>query len=119
MEEKNIILKGAKIAEYTLENLGYPQDKIEKVKHCIYAHRGSQNIKPESLEANLLIQADAMSNFDNIAGIIKAAIVYEGKTQAEAKKHVFEKLTNKWNQLSDYAKELVEEKYNAVKVLFG
>src|SRR4030042_4490150 len=39
---ENHHLTGAKIAEEKLSDLGYPEEKIKKVKECIYSHRGSQ-----------------------------------------------------------------------------
>ncbi|NTV58596.1 MAG: hypothetical protein HGA74_15130 [Deltaproteobacteria bacterium] len=42
------------LAEKKLFELGYPEDKIAKVKMCILTHRGSQNMKKESVEAQII-----------------------------------------------------------------
>ena len=111
---------GAKIAEEKLRKLGYPLSKIELVKKCILNHRGSQERVRETVEEKILVDADALANFDNISGIFKAALVYENKTQEEARKSVLEKLQRKWNQLHfNESKKIIKPKYKSVKLLLG
>jgi HD superfamily phosphodiesterase len=62
-------ISGAREAERILKELNYPKPKIEKIKHCIYAHRASQSIKRETKEAECVANADAMSHFDNIPSL--------------------------------------------------
>ncbi len=111
-------ITGAKIAEKKLEELNYPAGKIELVKKCVLNHRGSQNNIRESLEEQIVAEADAMSNFDNIAGIFKAAFVYENKNQCEAKESVRKKLENKYNQLHfEKSKNIIKPKFEAAMLL--
>lgn len=49
---------GAEIAEKILTDLEYPKEVIDKIKHCISSHRFRGNIKPKSLEAKILFDAD-------------------------------------------------------------
>ncbi len=113
---ENHHITGAEIAEKKLREFNYPEDKIEKIKHCIIAHRGSNDIQPETVEAETVMEADAMSHFENIAGIFMAAFI-ENKNQGEAKESVRQKLIRKWNQLSDEGKELIKPKYDAAMLL--
>jgi len=116
---ENHHVTSCEIAEKKLRDLGYSEDKIEKVKHCIFSHRGSQDIKRESVEAEIIAEADAMSHFDCIEGLFKAAYLYENcKSQKEAKKKVLQKLINSYNKLSDEGKELVKDKFEAAMLLF-
>jgi len=111
-------ITGAKIAEEKLIELGYPKEKIELVKKCILNHRGSREDARESIEEQILAEADVMSNFENIAGIFKAALVYENLSQGEAKNAVKKKLQNKWKQLKfDKSKEIIRPKYEAAMLL--
>ncbi|MDD5043708.1 MAG: HD domain-containing protein [Patescibacteria group bacterium] len=115
---ENHHLTGAKIAEEKLKELGYPAEKIELVKKCILNHRGSQQNSRESIEEQILAEADVMNNFDNIAGIFKAAFVYENLDQGEAKIAARKKLENKWKQLHfDKSKEIIRPKYEAAMLL--
>ena len=111
-------LTGAKIAEEKLNELGYALEKIEHVKKCILNHRGSQYNFCESIEEKIVVDADALSNFENLSGIFKAAFVYENLNQDEAKDAVRNKLDNKWKQLYfDTSKEIIRPKYEAVMLL--
>lgn len=49
-------------AEKILKHLGYPNEKIEAVKHCIATHRGSVLKERKSVEAECLANADAILN---------------------------------------------------------
>ena len=42
---------GARIAEEKLKEWNYSLEKIEKVKKCVFNHRGSVNFKKESVES--------------------------------------------------------------------
>jgi len=111
-------ISGAKIAEEKLKELGYPLKRIELVKNCIFNHRGSRQDKRESPEEKILAEADAISTFDAIPGLFKAAFVYEGKTQDEARKSVRQKLENKWKQLHlEKSKRIVRLKFEAAMLL--
>jgi len=111
-------ITGAAIAEQKLKELNYPADKIELVKKCILNHRGSQQNEAASLEEQIVVAADTMSAFDNIAGLFKAALIYENKTQGEAKESVREKLENKWQQLQfEKSKKIIKPKYEAAMLL--
>ena len=58
-----------------------------------------------------------MSNFDNIAGILYAALV-DGLNQSEARNATREKLERKWNQLHfESSRNLVRDKYKAAMLL--
>ncbi len=116
---ENHHVTGARIAEEKLSALGYPGERIESVKRCILNHRGSQSSgKNLGVEEQILVEADVMSNFDNISGIFKAAFVYENMSQGEAKAAVRKKLENKWNQLCfERSKAIIKPKFEAAMLL--
>lgn len=114
---ENHHITGAKIAEEKLRELGYPEEKIEKVKHCIISHRGSKNINRETKEAQIIANADSMSHFDELPGLFKAAFVYENLGQIEARKSVRDHLINSYNKLLPEAKEIIKSKYDAAMLL--
>ena len=51
---------GSVIAEDILRNLKYEEDKIEKIKHCIIAHRFRNGNAPNSIEAKILFDSDKL-----------------------------------------------------------
>ncbi|MEK6885868.1 MAG: HD domain-containing protein [Nanoarchaeota archaeon] len=112
-------ISGAEIAETKLKEFNYPEEKIERVKKCILAHRGSQSIPRLTKEEQIVADADALSAFDNISGLFKAAIFHEGFNQVQARVEVRRKLLNSWQKLSADAKKLIEHKYLAAMILLG
>lgn len=117
---ENHHITSARIAEKKLREKNYPEDRIKQVKKCILNHRGSIDNKRLSLEEQIIAEADAMSNFDNIAGIFKAAFIYENKTQGEAKESVRKKLGNKYKKLHfAKSKEIIKPKYEAAMLLLN
>lgn len=117
---KNHHISGVKISENKLLELNYPKEKIELVNKCILNHRSSKNLKRSSIEEQIIAEADAMSNFDNLAGIFKAAFIYEHLDQKEAQNSVRKKLENKWNNLHfKQSKELLKNKYEAAMLILG
>lgn len=51
---------GAITAEKLLNELGYPEQKIKQVTHCIISHRFRSGHKPKSKEAKILFDADKL-----------------------------------------------------------
>lgn len=108
----------ARIAEKKLKELYFPDEKIELIKKCILNHRSSQQNMRNSIEEKIIAEADILSNFENIAGIFKAAFVYEDQNQGEAKDSVRQKLERKWKQLHfDNSKEIIRPKFEAAMLL--
>lgn len=115
---ENHHITGSKIAEKKLKELNYPPEKVEVVKKCILNHRSSLQNPRESLEEKIIAEADAMTSFDNVAGLFQAAYIQEGKTREEAKEAVRKKLENKWQQLSlENSKKIIRPKYEAAMLL--
>jgi len=88
-------ITGAQIAEEKLNELEYSPEKIELVKKCILNHRGSQQNSRESIEEQIVAEADILANFDNIAGLFKVALVHENLDQGEVRESVKRKLKYK------------------------
>ena len=51
---------GAEMAERVLKELGCPEEIVEKVKHCIIAHRFRSKVRPRTIEAKVLSDADKL-----------------------------------------------------------
>jgi uncharacterized protein len=113
-------ITGAEISEKKLNELGYPKDRIEKIKLCILNHRGSKEETNHRnfLEAQILADADAIDSFNNISRLFLSAFVYERLSLDEAKNSIKTKLQNKYNQLSlSDSKELIKQKYDAIMLI--
>ncbi|WP_051115594.1 phosphohydrolase [Clostridium pasteurianum] len=51
---------GSEIAEGILRSLEYEEEKIEKIKHCIIAHRFRTGNEPTTIEAKILFDSDKL-----------------------------------------------------------
>jgi uncharacterized protein len=114
---ENHHVTGAILAEELLKGYNYPQDRIESIKHCIIAHRGSRDIPRESIEAECLADADALSHFDNIHSLFYLALVIKKMTPFDAKIFVREKLKRSWKKITPRAQTLIRPKYDAAMLL--
>lgn len=118
MGRKNHHNTGATIAKKFLIDNGYDIKKSCLIVKCIKNHRSSTNRCCQSIEEKIISDADAISNFDNLAGIFKAAFVFEGQTQGEAAVTTRQKLQRKWNGLYlEQSKKIIKEKYRAAMLL--
>jgi uncharacterized protein len=112
-------LKGAELAEKVLPRYHFPRKKIEKIKSCIISHRASQNIIPKTVEARIIATADSMAHFDNVDSLLLLAYFKHKKGIDEGIKWVLAKLNRSWQKLTPEAKQLLKEKYKAIKATFS
>jgi len=112
-------IRGAAESEKLLRELGYSEERIKQVVHCVISHRGRMKLKRESLEAEIVASADAMSHFFSIEGLFYVALIIKKLDIAEAKIWVKEKLERSWNKLLPEAKEIIRPKYEAAKILLN
>jgi|SRR3989344_2979995 len=117
---ENHHIVGAEIAEQKLRELGYSFERVQRIKACILNHRGSVNNPRISLEEQIICDADAVSAFDNIGGLFKAAFIYEELNQKEAMKSVLSKLRRSWDKLSfQESRKIIKPKYEAAILLLS
>lgn len=112
-------IHGAAIAEKILSENQYPEKKIQLVKQCILNHRGSRPRNKLSNEELCVADGDTMAHFDSISSLFNLALTVHKLGIDEAESFVMNKLERSWKKLSPMARELVEERYNAAKILFG
>jgi uncharacterized protein len=99
-------IEGVKIAEKFLRGLGYPEKKIEQVKHCILNHRGSKKGNPQTKEAQVIIDADAMSHFDYLDSL---------KAYYKSDEELLGKLERTYAKMSSEAKENIKHRFDKLK----
>ena len=70
-EDENPMLchaeESAKLAPKILKSIGFPEQKTDKVIHCILVHRYSKGLKAETKEAKILQDADRLDAIGAIA----------------------------------------------------
>lgn len=120
-EEENHYIVGMKKAEEILNNLGYEKEFIEKVKHCILAHRGRKEPEPETIEAKIVNTADAMTHFDSFLDLITDFYVDYKEDLNKTISVIDAKIERDWNKKISIpeAKKISEPKYKAIKLLIN
>ncbi|MCF7861417.1 HD domain-containing protein [Candidatus Woesearchaeota archaeon] len=111
-------VNGAEEACKILAGLGYPQQTIVAVQDCIRTHSSDENFPPESIEAKIVASADAMSHFDEFVGL---TFYYckKGYNISEAKEKLLAKYARTWKKMMPQAREMVQMRYDAIKLLLS
>lgn len=112
-------LHGSRLARELLEKYDYAEEKIVKIEHAILTHRGSKNIKRETMEAEILASADAMAHFSNIDSLLYLAYKSKNMDVDEGRNFLLGKLERSFNKILPEAKEIVLPLYDAAKILFS
>ncbi|MCS7105058.1 MAG: HD domain-containing protein [Thermofilaceae archaeon] len=64
MEDEGLVddhaVEGARVSRELLRKLQFPEEKVEKVAYCIEVHRFKNDVKPETIEAKVLQDADRL-----------------------------------------------------------
>lgn len=71
---------GAELAASLLTGLGYTKDDIHAICHCIQTHRYRSSIRPETLEATILFDADKLDSIGAVG--IGRAFLFAGQLGA-------------------------------------
>ena len=106
------------MAKEILENENFEKEKNKKIEEAIISHRGSIKTKRNSLEAQILASADAMSHITELADMFYLVYgVHKFKTK-EGAEWLMAKLERSWNKIIPEGKKMVMDDYNiAIKVL--
>ncbi len=85
--------EGARMAEFFLRSIDYPEDRVGGIAHAIRAHRYSTGVSPETLEARILSDADKLDAMGAV-GIARTFMQAgeRGGGIADATAHFHEKL---------------------------
>lgn len=108
---------GGELAEPILLNHGYTQDFVDKVKKCIYCHRASVIKDKTTIEEICLADADGITHIENVVELI----MWRGQCGDSIKDgnlFVKNKIKKTYAKLSDWAKEYIQDKYDAVLKIF-
>ena len=106
-------IHGPKEAEKILNELSYPQTKIEKVKEAIAKHRGSVQFEDLSPEAECLANADAASHIVNANSLLYLAYVQHGINIDEGAEWVKKKLIRSWGKMNNNIRLKLKNEYQA------
>lgn len=97
-----------------LKEYRYDSKKIRMVQECIKNHRGSVKADKNSLEELCVADADAISHFDSVPGLLYLAYVQKGMGIEAGKEFVKNKLARSFQKLSAESKRHYQNKYEKV-----
>lgn len=109
---------GEKETRKILKKLKCSDEFVDKVAHCVLAHRGRRDIEPQTLEAEIIRCADAMTHFDTFLDLFDFFLKSCGSFE-EALKKIESKIDRDWDKKLTLpeAKEIVKDKYEAIVLL--
>jgi len=110
---ENHHITSGEMAEPFLRKAGYGTEFIEKVKRCIFAHRGSYNVAKNTPEEVCLADGDALTHIDNVVEII----MWQGQRGWTIKKgndFVKSKIKKSFAKLSPQSQDYIRDKYDAI-----
>lgn len=108
-------IHGCDEAEKILSFYGYPAEKIDLIKECIFCHRGSIDLNKNSLEAICLADADAIAHIENVPSLLYLAYHNKNLSIEEGSKWVADKIDRSYNKLSEYGREIIEQQYYSTR----
>jgi putative nucleotidyltransferase with HDIG domain len=116
-KDNNHHIVGAEESRIILKRLGYDNKFIDKVYHCILAHRGSKGPNPKTKEAKIVNCADAMAHFDTFLYLFKHFLKKRSFEETIIK--VEKRVKIDWNKKISLpeAREIVKDKYEAIMLL--
>jgi HD superfamily phosphodiesterase len=107
------------IAESFLMSIGYPHEKILRVKQCIYNHTSPIKVGEGAIEDVVLSNADAISQITNTAYWLYFVYKIRNMSFEDGKMWYLNKVEKNWTCLIEPAKTLIKDKYFIVKKYFS
>ncbi|TSC92468.1 MAG: metal-dependent phosphohydrolase HD sub domain-containing protein [Candidatus Berkelbacteria bacterium Licking1014_7] len=108
-------LIGAQLAGKILNRFHYPKDKIRLVKHCILSHRASQQIKRQTIEAEILASADAMAHIAKLPALFYLVYGIQKMDTKNGLEYLRAKINRSAKRLLPEAREMIKDQIEAVR----
>ena len=118
-EKENHHIHGSEETEKILKDLDFDEAKIKQIKHCILTHTSDKTYPPKSKEAKIVASADALSHFDDFLAFTYHVYKIQNMSLSEGRTWLTDKYVGAWNKLMPEAKEMVKEKYKAIKLILN
>lgn len=107
-------IHGAKLAHDILKEYHYDDEKTALVQECIKKHRGSVDCERDRVEEVCVADADAISHFDNVPGLLYLAYAEKGMGMEEGREFVKNKLIRSYRKLSAGSADYYKDKFDKV-----
>ena len=104
----------AEMAQELLAGLGYPPDRIELVRKCVFNHSGRNAHLRDTLEETCVSDADALAHFDRIPSLFSLAYGVHGMGLEEGRAYVKGRLQGDYKGLSERVKPVYKARFDAM-----
>lgn len=104
----------AQMADDLLSALGYPRDRLERVKSCVLNHPGRNRHLRTSIEEACIADADALAHFDRIPSLFSLAYSILHMGLEEGRQYVKDRLEGDFQGLSGPAREMHGQRIRAI-----
>ena len=111
---------GAQMAQSMLTELGYQKEKIDLIVKCVLHHRASKEDARDTIEEQIIADADVIAHFDNIPSLFSLAYNKMKLSMDEGKDFVKNKLTKDYKKLSPIGQRELKKRFDIIMdVLFA
>ena len=110
-------VSGANFAGEYLPQFNIDPMKILNIKHCITSHRADAQVNQETIEAQVVANANIMSQMVDVPSMFYFAYAVKKMGRDDACILVRQILDKFWDKLMPEAKELIRERFEAAKLV--
>ncbi len=114
--EKDHHIKGAEIAQKLLLELNCDKKIIKEVVNCILSHMNDKGFAPVTIEQKIVASADGMSDFDHF-DLTSYRFFLRHQSSKKVREMILDKYQRAFSKIMPEAKDLVQDKYDAIKLL--
>ncbi len=107
-------IHSGKAARYLLTYFNYPNDKIEKVVDAIFTHRGSKTFTYNSIEGEVLANADALAHFFEYESLLTYASKQRQLSPQQSQQFVRAKIERSYRKMSPAVRQMVSQQYQLI-----
>ena len=112
-------ITGAENARFMLRLLGYEEKIIGHVSDCILTHRGSKNLSPKTVEAEIVASADGIAHIKYIPLLFYHSYGKKELDFFDGLKSIKLKIDQSYAKVSDFAKKEINKEYEKSQKMFS
>ena len=114
---KNHEKRGSLISKVMLPLFGFSQNQVDEICYCILVHDATVSSEFKTLEAEIVANADALSQFENFLYMFSIYYSTHGKDIEKTKDWLKNKYERTWQTklTLNIAKERVNDEYETIK----
>lgn len=110
-------ISGANFAGEYLPQFNIDPMKILNIKHCITSHRADASVNQETIEAQVVANANIMSQMADIPSMFHFAYAVKKMGRDDSARFIRQILDKYWDKLMPEAKEIIRERFEAAKLV--